>query len=61
MPEQNAFPAPVKIRMPAVEFLTSSSACDQIVDEFIADGVALVGTIERERRNAGIEGELEVL
>ena len=49
MPEQNAFPAPVRISTRADELATSSKRRQQLLDQFVADRVALVGTIESDR------------
>ena len=62
MPEQNAFPAPVKMRTRAGEFsrLRREHGAD-LRYQFVTDGVSLIGTIEGERGDAGVEGELESL
>jgi len=44
-PRAKAFPAPVKIKMRAEDLLTSSSARIRSSNQFVADGVALVGRL----------------
>ena len=48
MPEQKALPAPVRIRICAGGLLDFVQRAQNIVDQFVADGIALVGTVQRD-------------
>jgi hypothetical protein len=61
MPEQKALPAPVRMSTIAFDVSTSLQRAQQIVNQLEADGVALVGTVQRDGGDARVVCELDVL
>ena len=58
MPEQKAFPAPVRINTIGIRFRHFIQRAQQVINQFEADGIALLRAIQSERCQLALKCEL---